>query len=1558
MSSPLLTNNNTKSNIYNSFNTDDMKTLEMEDSLTYAAGVVAAASATDEQVTSNDLVRVFGSGVGPKSRGENLFSGANPSKKRSLVTGPIEISGQDTQFNRDNRRHRVASRVHRGPLHKSVPIGAFDKPAGWYEHDGWSEPTEPASGTRSDGFTVIARRKRNKAKLANQRRSASFSGFSQSSGQSLPTPLPVVSKSAAASPVGSGRGEVWQRGRPAPVGTDTSAFPALRTLLKRSTSNNDVESGYDERPESSSCPSSPDSAATTARELADTSPIVKLVGATPSMIDNCDNRDLAVEFVTWDFPYLGFAGLWNNSFLASTHNHADHFGVHIKDGAVCSVSLPKGFVEELEAYLVHKVHDSKMAAYSLCQIKAVNLAKRLRITPEQLRTCLLYGPAIAYYRRWAEIQNVSRVVTQDHFEWRNSYSWIASAVIGVPVATIISRIAGPSHKYWKLAYSALAVALVHGIMPSSGSLLSRVPMRSCSVTTSYTENARPVNYAQRPESSLSLTSPGRSNPKREPLDNQVRERIEQVGPTNPEYIPRCFENNLQNQVESVKARVLRLTDVPDSNFLASYCEFFKRNADLLFGRPFKLQRFKFEEWLANANSSPSVKVALQRAYDTMLTDGLAPDDCNMPLHPVVVRRWTIRRAFVKEEFTNHRTPEGCVEKAPRLIQGACPEFIVVVGPFISALQGLIKRRWSVDNWATFVCGVSAKAVAANLKLENRRLFEDDMGKYDACFSPEILQLEAWLAVRFGATRSVADLLHANTDTRGYTNGGVKYSRPGGRHSGDPHTSLGNSIHNAVMHLFCYCVSKNLRAEEAIAELKMAVSGDDNIGTHPGEAVDWAPLMAKLGFEAVPKYSLTPTGAEFCSTRLVQTSVGWTFVPKIGRVINKVSYCFDRPSKISIPSLIRGTVMSIYSQAKCLPPLKTWMDHILMLTTGVAAAPVKAEPWKFTNGDNGDATEETWAYLESHYHWDKMKQMEWEDFISTINYVAKPISHPLLTLLLEADTDGPSTLFSSSLSADSYSEPADSEPVANKAAGLNFGELDPDDFLSDAELQNRLGSMRAGNINSLLEPSCLLVGGVKPRGGKVKNSKNRSVQQPRRSATSQPNIHRVKEKRESKSSSSGGSLGSRIGGGLGSFLGNAAQKAFTTITGMGDYSVTQNSLYTGSSRNSQPPSFAANTAQGTVRINHKEYVKDISSIGSAFNMSNFTINPTNPLLFPWLSSLAPNWEQYKIHGMVFFFNTNSATSVASTNTALGSVIMTTQYNVNESLFTGKLQMEQYQYSVSTVPSASCMHPIECKPSLGTLDVLYTVPDNATEDARFSDFGRFSIATVGQQAASNIGELWCVYDIEFIKPRLFLDVTSIAPTFLYHNAFQSKPTNISTDVNAFRTDVFKNSPVSSPYLGAGMYVHPTSTLGLKYGTLATGDANLIYIAGSVTGVFMFKIFVIYTSPYLTNTEYTKTGAFYFDYPNSGGYVTNGLNIIDTLGNNATANRPLWDLNTKLVRPGLSEACVWDGFTQFIEFQDTPQDKVIRLNYPTYTSSAGGALQVRSFQLMMVPFNVRTQ
>lgn len=222
----------------------------------------------------------------------------------------------------------------------------------------------------------------------------------------------------------------------------------------------------------------------------------------------------------------------------------------------------------------------------------------------------------------------------------------------------------------------------------------------------------------------------------------------------------------------------------------------------------------------------------------------------------------------------------------------------------------------------------------------------------------------------------------------------------------------------------------------------------------------------------------------------------------------------------------------------------------------------------------------------------------------------------------------------------------------------------------------------------------------------------------------------------------------------------------------------------------PPSMHSTGAQSFV-LRHREYLGDVTTSGTAreFDLSSYDINPGQSELMPWGSQIANQFQQYKVKGAVFeFVSTCSDAIASSTDLALGTVIMATNYNSAESDFVNKQQMLQTEFCSQGKPSQCILHPIECKPSLTSVETLYTrsgaVPSG--QDQRLFDLGKFQLATQGFQGTNvNIGELWFSYEIELLKP-----IQSNGTSVLLGD-FYNATTGISTS-NPFST---------SPTLNAG-------------------------------------------------------------------------------------------------------------------------------------------------------------
>jgi hypothetical protein len=242
----------------------------------------------------------------------------------------------------------------------------------------------------------------------------------------------------------------------------------------------------------------------------------------------------------------------------------------------------------------------------------------------------------------------------------------------------------------------------------------------------------------------------------------------------------------------------------------------------------------------------------------------------------------------------------------------------------------------------------------------------------------------------------------------------------------------------------------------------------------------------------------------------------------------------------------------------------------------------------------------------------------------------------------------------------------------------------------------------------------------------------------------------------------GPQGAAVGSGLGASL--------SKWLGSGDYTLGNNSIVERYRSSGQIP--AMHSAGQSIVVRHKEYIGDVlsgvSGPPSTFNVWNsFALNPGLESSFPWLAGIAQQFQEYTWKGLVYEFVSTSGESVASTNTAIGTVMIGTQYRSNAPPFTSKVQMLNEYFSSDAKPSENFCHPIECDPKENPFNVQYirgaAVPTG--DDPKMYDLGTVYIATEGMPNASGtlIGELWASYEVELRKPILASLIDSYNPWF---------------------------------------------------------------------------------------------------------------------------------------------------------------------------------------------------
>jgi len=257
------------------------------------------------------------------------------------------------------------------------------------------------------------------------------------------------------------------------------------------------------------------------------------------------------------------------------------------------------------------------------------------------------------------------------------------------------------------------------------------------------------------------------------------------------------------------------------------------------------------------------------------------------------------------------------------------------------------------------------------------------------------------------------------------------------------------------------------------------------------------------------------------------------------------------------------------------------------------------------------------------------------------------------------------------------------------------------------------------------------------------------------------------------------LGTYLGGGLGGDVGSLGGTILSKLTGMGDYSVTHNSVMASAGGTGAHNSSFSSTGSSVVRVKRRECVGQISAPGvppasgqspldstvdpSAFNSVRYRIQGSNPDLFPWGSNVAQLYQEYEIKGCVFTLE--STYSNYSAAGSLGTVCIATQYNAGDRPFDSMEPMLNSAFRSTGNPSQTIVHGLECDPKLQSSSKLLVrnkSNDSMTQAPNNYDFGFLTIATEGippAAAGGQIGRLYVTYDIEFSLPRTKDEILSI-------------------------------------------------------------------------------------------------------------------------------------------------------------------------------------------------------
>jgi hypothetical protein len=186
-------------------------------------------------------------------------------------------------------------------------------------------------------------------------------------------------------------------------------------------------------------------------------------------------------------------------------------------------------------------------------------------------------------------------------------------------------------------------------------------------------------------------------------------------------------------------------------------------------------------------------------------------------------------------------------------------------------------------------------------------------------------------------------------------------------------------------------------------------------------------------------------------------------------------------------------------------------------------------------------------------------------------------------------------------------------------------------------------------------------------------------------------------------------------------------------------------------------------EGCVRIARREFIATID-IRDAGLTRSYAINPGRRF-FPWMHSVARNFQQFQFLGFAAEYVPTSGYAVASTNAALGQVAMCFNYNTIKENFVaswpltdlaGLLNMSG---SVSTSPAAPAACYMECDPAMSNQPVRFVWDESEGADLSLFysqqnlDAADLLIRTEGAQNLTpfQAGQLWFTYEVLLMQPR---------------------------------------------------------------------------------------------------------------------------------------------------------------------------------------------------------------
>lgn len=428
-------------------------------------------------------------------------------------------------------------------------------------------------------------------------------------------------------------------------------------------------------------------------------------------------------------------------------------------------------------------------------------------------------------------------------------------------------------------------------------------------------------------------------------EREVKPRMKLVAATcGPE--PVVADNSATNAYVALTHRALRKIPKPDKTATDAFCAWVEEHKEALFnGAPCKLDPVPFEEWVLNYPAATQIKRREAKANIEAGADFSAP-------------AYTRVKAFVKfNEMLSNKTQPGNLngpEFKPRVISGGTQEYQTGTGPWVTAFQREMVRRWDGSSLFLLTASRSGEDIGAWFHANQHypHVTEGDYAAFDSSQSRQIRELMIKIHSWFGAPIEVLKAQQHKIRKSGSFSCGITFKVDGTMASGDPETYIDNSVINGLLMIYAYCMLHNLTPEQLRVEgFKAVLAGDDNL-THttlPVAGVEGIILEIGLQNEMIVRHDRRDI--EFCSglfwpATLPDGSDTHVLGPKPGRMLVKLPWI---QSNFKDPlTEFRSKLLGLVRGCSMIPIIDDYIRHYLGVT-GHIKATAKFEKHKLHNG---------------------------------------------------------------------------------------------------------------------------------------------------------------------------------------------------------------------------------------------------------------------------------------------------------------------------------------------------------------------------------------------------------------------------------------------------------------------------------------------------------------------------------------------------------------------------------------------------------------------------------